>query len=256
MIILEKTNIRGIFFDNIGFDEAIMAAENALKEKRQTAVHTPNAEIMQKCMENPDIFRIVSGAEMILPDGAGVLLAAKILGTPIKEKIAGVEFGEKLLELAAKRGYRVYFLGGKPDVAAAAAEKMREKYPRLTVSGMHDGYFEKSGAENENIIDDINKSHADILFVCLGSPAQEAWVYKNRAKLSATLLLCLGGSLDIYAGTAKRAPKVFISLRLEWLWRLLCQPSRLPRMMKIPKFLYGTKKYKNNQRKEEIHDAR
>ena len=83
---------------------------------------------------------------MILPDGAGVLLAAKILGTPIKEKIAGVEFGEKLLELAAKRGYRVYFLGGKPDVAAAAAEKMREKYPGLTVSGMHDGYFEKSGA--------------------------------------------------------------------------------------------------------------
>ena len=255
MIILEKTNIRGIFFDNISFDQAVAAAENALLEKRQTVVHTPNAEIMQSCMESPDIFRIISGAEMILPDGAGIILAAKILGTPIKEKIAGVEFGEKMLEAAAKKGYRVFFLGGKPGVALTAAKKMREKYPGLDIVGTHDGYFEKSGAENDAVTDEINKSHADILYICLGSPSQEKWAYENRGKLSAALLLCLGGSLDIYAGTAKRAPKLFISLRLEWFWRLLCQPSRLPRMMKIPKFIFGTYKYKNKIRKEEIHDA-
>lgn len=254
-MILEKTDIRGILFDNITFSDAVSAAERAINEKRQTAVHTPNAEILQKCIEEKEMHDIVSSAELILPDGAGVLLAAKILGTPIKEKIAGVEFGEKMLELASKKGYRVYFLGGKPDVAATAAQKMREKYAGLNIVGTHDGYFDRRGSENDAVIDEINKAKADILYVCLGSPAQETWAYENRKKLCASLLLCLGGSLDIYAGTAKRAPKAFISMRLEWFWRLLCQPSRLPRMMKIPKFIFGTYKYKNKRRKEEKKNA-
>ncbi len=254
-MILEKTDIRGILFDNITFSDAVSAAERAIDEKRQTAVHTPNAEILQKCIEEKEMRDIVSSAELILPDGAGVLLAAKILGTPIKEKIAGVEFGEEILALSAKNGYSVYFLGGKPDVAATAAQKMRERYTGLNIVGFHDGYFDKNGAENDDVIDAINKTKTDILYVCLGSPAQEIWVYKNRKKLCASLLLCLGGSLDIYAGTAKRAPKAFISMRLEWLWRLLCQPSRLPRMMKIPKFIFGTYKYKNKKRKEEKKNA-
>lgn len=132
---------------------------------------------------------------------------------------------------------------------------MRERYAGLNIVGFHDGYFDKNGAENDDVIDAINKTKTDILYVCLGSPAQEIWVYKNRKKLRASLLLCLGGSLDIYAGTAKRAPKAFIAMRLEWLWRLLCQPSRLPRMMKIPKFIFGTYKYKNKKekRKRKMH---
>ena len=255
MIILEKTDIRGIPFDSITFSDAVSVAERAIYEKRQTVVHRPNAEILQRCIEEKEILNIVSSAELILPDGAGVLLAAKILGTPIKEKIAGVEFGEEILALSAKNGYSVYFLGGKPDVAATAAQKMRERYTGLNIVGFHDGYFDKNGAENDDVIDAINKTKTDILYVCLGSPAQEIWVYKNRKKLCASLVLCLGGSLDIYAGTAKRAPKAFIAMRLEWLWRLLCQPSRLPRMMKIPKFIFGTYKYKNKKRKEEKKNA-
>ncbi len=255
VIILEKTDIRGILFDNITFSDALLFAERAIAEKKQIVVHTPNAEILQRCIEEKEIQDIVSSAELILPDGAGVLLAGKILGTPIKEKIAGVDFGEKILELAGNIGYRVYFLGGKPGIAIAAAEKMREKYKGLNIVGTHDGYFEKHGSENDKIIDEINDVQTDILYVCLGSPTQEKWTYENRKKLPASLLMCLGGSLDIYAGTAKRAPKAFIALRLEWLWRLLCQPSRIGRMMKIPKFIFGTYQYKNKIRKEEKKNA-
>lgn len=255
-MILKKTNIRGISFDNISFSDAVSAAERAVDEKMQMAVHTPNAEILQKCIEEKKICDIVSSAELILPDGAGVLLAARIIGTPIKEKIAGVEFGEKMLELAAEKGYSVYFLGGKPDIAATAAKNMSVKYPKLKVVGAHDGYFDKRGTENDRLVDEINKTNADILYVCLGSPAQEIWTWENRGRLCSHLLLCLGGSLDIYAGASKRAPRAFISMRLEWLWRLLCQPSRLPRMMKIPKLIFGTYKYKIRKRKEEKKNAR
>jgi N-acetylglucosaminyldiphosphoundecaprenol N-acetyl-beta-D-mannosaminyltransferase len=122
---------------------------------------------------------------------------------------------------------------------------MSAKYPGVVFCGTNNGYFDKSGEENEKIKENIRQSGAEVLFVCFGAPAQEKWIIKNRGDLGGVkLMLGLGGSLDGYAGAAKRAPKLFIRLGLEWFYRLLCDPKRIGRMMKLPKFYLGTWKYK------------
>ncbi len=239
----KKITVRGIPFDNVTMSEAILLAEAELQKNGISAVVTPNAEIAELCLEDARIHDTICHADIILPDGAGILMAADILGTPLREKVAGVEFGIELLSHAEKNGYSVFFLGGRPTVAALAAKNLKQAMPRLKIAGTHDGYFEKIGKENDDVIDKINVSGADILFVCLGAPTQEIWLMGNREKLtSVRLAACLGGSLDVYAGTAKRAPKCFIKLRLEWFYRLLREPKRLGRMMKLPRYILGAKK--------------
>lgn len=245
---MEKINVRGINFDNITMDEAVAAGIEYLKGNEVRSVYTPNSEIVQMCIEDPDFAKTVNSADMIVPDGIGVVKAADILGTPLKEKVAGVELGEHLLCAAAKLGYKVYFLGGKPGVAETAAQKMEEKYGGLNVVATHNGYFEKQGAETDSVIANINDTAPDLLFVCLGVPAQEKWIYENKERFTTVkLVLALGGSLDVYAGNVKRAPKIFINCGLEWLYRLLKQPSRIGRMMSLPKFLIGT--YREKRKK-------
>ena len=245
---MSKIDIRGLRFDNIDMKEAIEMSQNMMKSKKNAVIYTPNAEIAELAAENSDIKNLLNRADILLPDGAGVVLASKILKTPLKEKVAGVEFGENILALATKKGYSVYFLGGKPTVAETAAANMKLKFPSLSVVGTHDGYFEKHGTENADVINAINASGAEILFVCLGAPAQEKWIDENKKSLPhVKLFMGLGGSLDVYAGTVKRAPKIFIKMRLEWFYRLLKEPRRIGRMMKLPKYVIGTIKEKNRR---------
>ena len=240
---MKKIKIRGLAFDNVTMEEALSLAAQALEQNRQISVFTPNAEIAQLAVENREIRDLLSRADILLPDGAGILLASEIAKTPLTQKVAGVDFGENILELASRKEYPVFFLGGKPGIAALAAEKQREKLTALNVVGTRNGYFEKSGAENDAVLRAINESGAKILFVCFGAPAQENWIDKNKAKLPNVLLLMgLGGSLDVYAGTVKRAPTFFIRARLEWLYRLLQEPKRFVRMMKIPRYIAGAYK--------------
>jgi N-acetylglucosaminyldiphosphoundecaprenol N-acetyl-beta-D-mannosaminyltransferase len=239
---MKKIIVRDIPFDNVTTAEAIALAKNEIKKEGVSVIVTPNAEIAQMCLEDKIIHDIVTKAEIILPDGAGIIMASKILGTPLKEKVAGVEFGMELIALAEKHGYSLFLLGGKPTIAETAAKKLKEKFPGLIIAGTHDGYFDKTGTENDAVLHEINASEADILFVCLGAPTQETWITTNKKKLtSVRLAACLGGSLDIYAGTAKRAPKIFIKLRLEWFYRLLREPRRIGRMMKLPRYIRGAK---------------
>lgn len=240
----EKINVRGVWFDSLTVAETIDLICSNLTQRIQTAVYTPNAEIVQSCIENSELLPVINSAEIVIPDGIGVVKAARILGTPVKEKVAGVTVGELLFERLASEDRSFYFLGGKPGVAEQAAANMSEKYPGLKVVGFHDGYFDKTGTENDAIVEAINRSGADVLYVCLGAPAQEKWIYANRNTLNVKLMLGLGGSLDIYAGNVKRAPEVFIRLGLEWFYRLLKEPKRFVRMLKLPKFYFGTWFYK------------
>lgn len=248
----EKINVRGVEFDNVTMDEAVSYAWEYIESDSPVgAVFTPNAEIVQMCVENNENYELINSAALVLPDGSGVVKAAKILGTPLKEKVAGVEFGEALVRTSHEHSAGIFFLGGKPGVAETAVEKLREKYPGTVFCGTHDGYFDKSGEENDKVIDAVNASGAKILFVCFGVPAQEKWIAANKDRLtSVRLCLALGGSLDVYAGTVKRAPKIFIKLGLEWFYRLLCQPSRIGRMMALPRFLIGTYKEKAKNKKK------
>lgn len=236
-----KISVRGVNFDDVTLDEAVEIVDGFVGTEGSKVVHTPNSEIVQLCVEQPNYYPLINSADLIIPDGVGVILAAKILKTPLsKGKVAGIELAERTLALAAEKGYRVFFLGGKPSIAEQAALQMRKKYPALQIVGTHDGYFEKTGEQSDAVVKEINDSGAQILFVCLGVPAQEKWMADNRKVLQVRVMAGLGGSLDVFAGAVKRAPEPFIRLGLEWLYRLCKEPSRIRRMMKLPKFLIGT----------------
>lgn len=242
----DKINIRGVYFNNVNFEEAVSSLIDSLNAGKQTALYTPNSEIVQACIENNELYDVINSAEMIVPDGIGVVKAGKILKTPFKGgKVAGIEVGEEVIKRLAGSDHKVYLLGGKPGVAEQARDALLIKYPGVKYAGCSDGYFKKEGEENEAVLKKIAESGADVLFVCLGAPTQEKWIYANRASLpEVKLFLALGGSLDGYAGNVKRAPKIFIKLGLEWFYRLLCEPWRFKRMLKLPKFYFGTWKYK------------
>ncbi len=211
----------------------------ALGDKCGNVVVTPNAEIAAMALNDQAFCELLNGAQLAIPDGIGVVKAAKILGTPLIGKVAGVELATKLLQLAPQYNLSVFLLGGTEENAKKAFENIKEKYPNIDLRGYANGYF----GSDEDGIELINKSGADIVMCCLGAPKQEKFMLQNKDKLSAKLLLGVGGSIDVWAGTVKRAPKIFINLGLEWFYRLLKQPSRLPRMLKIPRYLRAVKKY-------------
>jgi len=228
-----KTDVMGLLFDNVTMAGAVERAGELLQSGEKFYCVTPNAEIGYKAMKDEDFRNLLNGAGLMLPDGAGVVLAAKILGTPLKEKVAGVDFADCLMSLMEKKGYNLYLLGSKPGVAEKAAENMLRKHPNLHICGMADGYFK----DETVVVEKVNAAGADVLFVCLGAPKQE-WFMKNHLDdLHVKMMIGLGGSLDAFAGTVKRAPKLWIKLNLEWLYRLFKEPKRIGRMMCLPKYI-------------------
>ena len=245
---MEKIDVRGIPFDNVTMSEAVSLLSSRLDAGERTVVFTPNAEIVQACIEDAALLDAVKRADVILPDGVGVIKASNILGTPLKERVPGVEVGEALFE-TVKEPHSFFILGGVDGVAKEAAEKMTAAHG-ARFAGYHHGYFEKEDGCSDKVIGEINSSGADVLIVCLGFPAQEKWINENVDRLpDVKLALALGGSADVWAGRTRRAPKFFRKAGLEWLWRLIRQPSRIKRMAALPRFYAGTKRYKKEMKK-------
>ena len=231
----EKISIYGVGYNNVTLDEAAALCEELMLEEKNHMVVTPNAEIGYMASKDIKLERILNRADVVIADGVGVVYASRIYRTPVKAKVPGVELGVKVLENAAKSGRGVFFLGAKPGVGDMAAAKISEKIPGINFVGIRDGYFKS----DEEVINEINASGAEILFVCLGAPKQEFWMAENFDKLNCRLMLGLGGSLDSYAGTVKRAPDIFIKLGLEWFYRLLKEPKRFGRMLALPKYMFA-----------------
>ena len=230
-----KTDIMGLQFDNITMEEALDAAKALLQGEHAARVVTPNAEIAYEALHVENMRTLLNSAELMLPDGAGVVLASKILKTPLKQKVAGVDFADGLLGVLETTGQSLYLLGSKPGVGELAAQKMTQKHPKLRIAGIADGYFQ----DEAPVIDKINASGADVLFVCLGAPKQEQFMVRHQKALHVKLMAGLGGTLDSFAGTVKRAPKWMIRLNLEWLYRLIKEPKRFKRMLRLPKYLWA-----------------
>ena len=228
-----KIDVMDVKFDNVTMAEAMDRAREILDGSETVYVVTPNSEIVYEAMKDESLLKLLNDAALVLPDGAGVVLGSKILGTPLKEKVAGVEFADHLMDVMAEKGKKLYLLGSKPGIAEQAAEKMLEKHPKLQICGMADGYFKD---ENE-VVAKVNEAGADVLFVCLGAPKQEKFMQAHKDELNVKMMCGLGGSLDSFAGTVKRAPRWMIDLSLEWLYRLLKEPKRIGRMMRLPKFI-------------------
>lgn len=233
-----KTDVLGVQYDNITMEEAIAAGRNILTGTKTAYCVTPNAEMAYEALQDEAFRDVLNSADLVLPDGAGVVLGAKILKTPLKQKVAGIEFAQNMLSVYEQLGSRLYLLGSKPGVAELAAEKMLEKHPKLQICGTSDGYFK----DEDEVVRKINEASADALYVCLGAPKQEYFMYRHKDELNVRLMAGLGGTLDGIAGTVKRAPKWMIKLQLEWLYRLLKEPRRLGRMMRLPKFVFAALK--------------
>lgn len=230
-----KVDVMGVRFDNVTMEEALARAIELLPDKRGAYVVTPNSEIVYEAMADSGLRELLNHANLVLPDGAGVVLGSKILKTPLKEKVAGVDFADRLLAHLAETGGSVYLLGGKPGIAELAGQKMRDKYPDLIICGMADGYFKDEGP----VVEAIQQAAPDVLFVCLGAPKQEKFMARHQKELTVGLMAGLGGSLDSFAGTVKRAPRWMIRLNLEWFYRLIKEPWRFKRMLRLPKFLWA-----------------
>lgn len=228
-----RTDVLGIGFDNVTQDEAVDRAMALIAAGGSHYVVTPNAEFVQMARGDSRFRDLLNQADLVLPDGIGVVYASKILGRPLKGRTPGVDFAAALCGRMAREGGRLFLLGAKPGVAELAAAELKQRYPGLQICGTHDGYFQEDGP----VVEEIRAASADVVFVCLGAPKQEQWMAAHGAACGAKLLVGLGGSLDVFAGQVKRAPETWQKLGLEWLYRLIKQPSRIGRMAKLPLFL-------------------
>ena len=235
-----RINVLGVGFDNVTMAEATARGRELLAAEGAHYVVTPNPEIVEACRADAEAMAAVNGADLVLPDGIGVIYGAKMLKTPLKERVPGIEFGTAMIEYCAKSGKSVYLLGAKPGVAEQAAENLKQRFAGLTVAGTADGYFKDDAKAAEA----IRASGADLALICLGAPKQEKFMAKYGEATGAKLLLGLGGSLDVFAGVAQRAPAFYVDHNLEWFYRLIKNPSRIGRMMKLPLFLVHVAKEK------------
>lgn len=230
---MNKIEILGVKFDNLSMQEAINKSNSFLKSDKLNYIVTPNPEIVMEAKKDNEFKEILNNADLSIPDGIGVVIASKILNKPLKQRVAGFDLICNLFE-NVENEKKVYLLGSKPGVCELAKEKIQEKY-NVKVVGLHDGYFKKD--EEQKIIEDINNSGANILLVGMGMKKQEKLIYKYKEDLNVKIAIGCGGSIDVFSGTVKRAPKFFQKCGLEWLYRIIKQPTRIKRMMVLPKFL-------------------
>ena len=228
-----KNDILGVGVDNLTLDEAVAEGCALLEQDGSHYVVTPNPEFILTAKKNEAFREVLNAADLSLPDGIGVIYAAKLLGRPLKGRAPGVDFAQGLMRHLAQTGKKLFLLGAKPGVAEQAAENLCKSYPGLNVCGVNDGYFKDDGP----VIEKIRASGADVVFVCLGAPKQELWMAKHGPATGASLLVGLGGCLDVFAGNVQRAPEGWQKAGMEWLYRLIKEPSRFGRMAKLPLIL-------------------
>ena len=225
-----KTEIMGVQFDNLTREEAARAGERLLAEDKFHYVVTPNPEFLLAAEKDPAFLEVLNGADLVLPDGVGVVYSAKILGRPLKGRVPGIEFAEDMLACLDKTGGRLYLLGAKPGVAEEAGLRVLERFPNIVLCGTQDGYFK----DEEAALLKVAAARPELLFVCLGAPKQEKWMARWGRHTGARLAVGLGGALDVFAGNVERAPESWRKLGLEWAYRLEKEPRRAGRMAKLP----------------------
>ncbi|MBN8235118.1 WecB/TagA/CpsF family glycosyltransferase [Halobacillus kuroshimensis] len=228
-----KEQFLGVDVSSHSYERLKQNVLDDINEKRQSFIVAINPEKILKAQEDQDLKALLNKATYQIPDGVGVLLASKLNKGGIKERVTGIDMLLTLCEQAADNGKSVFLYGAKPGVAEEAKDKLIEQYPNLHVAGVLDGY-EK---DEQKVIQTINESGADILFVALGSPRQEYWIVDHMKELNVSIFQGVGGSFDVISGRVKRAPALFQRFGVEWLYRLISEPWRIKRQIRLPLFL-------------------
>ncbi len=229
----DEVDFFGIKISNRSLTDNLLIADQFVSSGKFHLVITLNGEMASKAFNDKKFFDILKRADLVIPDGIGIVWGARKLGERIVHRIPGIEFGWNLLRLAEEREYGVYFLGAKEDVLKEALIKIKSTFPKLKVAGAHSGYFDKN--EESAIINEIREIKPDMLFVGMGGGKQEKWAFSHR-DLNVPLTIGVGGSFDVWSGRIKRAPIFVQKLGLEWLYRMLIQPSRVVRIGNVISF--------------------
>ncbi len=230
-----RVDVLGVHIDAVTLAEAVSTVEGFIAEGGPHLVATANAEMVMTAGRDADLAGVLANAALVVPDGAGVVWAARHLGHPVPERVAGFDLAQALLARAAEMGWRVFFFGGVPGIAARASEVAGKRWPGLVVAGVRDGYF--APAESAGIAAAIRDSKPHILLTALGVPKQEKWLAEHAAELAVPVAMGVGGTFDVMAGVSRRAPLWMQRAGLEWLYRLGCEPKRIGRMMALPRFV-------------------
>jgi len=240
---MSNIKILGVKIDKVTLDGALDKVKSYLKGNSSRSIYTPNTEIVMEAKENESLKKIINEGDLVIADGIGLVYASRLKKKRLPERVTGFDLSMKILKLASDEGYSLFLLGGKDGIAKEASENIVKTFPKLRVAGYHHGFFKgthigyKDNDEEKEVIDKINTSGADILFVGFGAPKQEKWIHENKGKLRCKVIIGNGGTVDILAGRVKRAPQIYQKLGLEWLYRLAKEPKRIKRQLALPLFV-------------------
>ena len=232
---MESRSILGIKISAVDTATTLATIEEFIRSGRPHMVVTADSSAVVLARKDRELREIINSADLVTPDSVGILWAARRFGTPLPERVSGVDVVESLCDRAARSGYRVFLLGAAPGVAEAAAEKLQQKYPGLTVAGTHHGFFRPE--DSASVVRKIRESKPDILFVGMGIPLQEKWLYRHLDELRVPVSMGVGGTFDVVSGKVKRAPKWLQRHGLEWIFRLANNPRKIRKCLTLPVFV-------------------
>ncbi len=232
----ERIEILGVPIDCVDMEQSLETVDAMIQGNSAKTVIAVNPEKIIKAQTDPKLLRLLQQSGLLIPDGIGAVVAARILYGKSMSRVPGSELMPEICKRSISKGYKLFLLGAEPEVNEKAVEVLKIRYPGVNIVGHQHGYY--SEGEIPKIIKDINDSQADVLFVALGSPRQELWMEEYLQKLNIKVCQGVGGTFDVIAGKVKRAPAIFRKIHMEWLYRLLAQPQRLLRQTALPKFVY------------------
>lgn len=232
----DRVTILGVPVDRVSMDQAVTALKKFLAGSEPKMVITADASGIIQAQDDPEYFEILQSADLVTPDSYGVVWAARRKGKPVAGRVSGVDLVDRLCRMSADKGYRVYLLGAAPGVAELAAERLRLRHPGCHIVGTRHGFFPADS--DEVVAQEIADKKPDILLVAMGIPRQEKFIAATRDIIRAKVAMGVGGSLDVFSGRVRRAPRIVQRLRLEWLWRLILNPRKFSKVMFLPRFVW------------------
>ncbi len=228
-------NIQETGIENITRIQAVARVMKMINEKRVHHIMCLNPYKLMRIKSNNDLNIISKKADMHLACGAGIGWASRMLRTPLKEMISSLSFMMDIIRIAELKEYTIFLVGGKPEIVEKAFSNIRKSFPRIRIVGRHGGFFNPE--REKSVIEAIRKSEANIIFVGLGFPREDEWIYRNRKEFSNSVIISIGGNIDIISGEVKKAPAFFMARGLDWFYRILARPWRIGRLLRIALFV-------------------
>lgn len=231
---LDHISLLGVKIHRVDMDGTLALVRDFVESGKPHIIVTADASSVMCAQRDTEFQYLVNAADLVTPDGFGVIKAASVLGSPLIERVSGVEIAKEMCRMSAEEGFSIYFLGAAPGVAELAAQNLKARFPSLNVAGVHDGYFRPE--QDAEIVEQVKASGAQALLVAMGIPRQEKFIYDNLSKLGVCVAMGVGGSFDVFSGKVKRAPMWFQNHGLEWLYRLAKNPSKIKKAACLPRF--------------------